>query len=423
MPSDRVLRFPWRVALLGCLATLVLATVAPAARAHVAHSVQVASRPGLEVVLDWYDITDQTVTAADYPEPVTQTRAWAVSWLAAARAVNGSRNRSFATAALAQALHDTLVAQVPSQQFPLDADLASTLSLLPDGRAKRAGIKAGEREAALILAQRARDGLDTTSVDVPFTPPPPAPGVWQPTPPSFGPAIRAGEGRGTPFLLRRNNQFQPGPPPALDSRTYLDALAEVHAYGQDTSTVRTPEQTDVARFWEVSATNVVYAPVLRQVIEQNPQRSLAWDARFVAAFHAITTDAQIAIYYAKYTYVFWRPVTAIRTGSVDQNPNWTSFFASPRHPEYPGGHSGYAGAAQEVLSAFVGRRPAEPVTVESPTDPGIPHTWKSWLQITRETVNARVWEGVHFRFSDNTGARVGANVADYDIRHLNRLGI
>ena len=134
------------------------------------------------VGLAWHDITNQAVSAAKFAEPVTQSRTWAVSWLAAARALRGIDDGDYAVAALAQALHDTLAAQVPSQQASLDASLAATLAPVPDGPAKKSGITAGAREASVILAERAGDGLDTASVDIPWTPPPPAPGVFQLTP-------------------------------------------------------------------------------------------------------------------------------------------------------------------------------------------------------------------------------------------------
>ena len=146
--------------------------------------------------------------------------------------------------------------------------------------------------------------------------------------------------------------------------------AEIVGHGSK-RVIGRPAQTDVALFWE-PATNVQYVQLLRQALEQNPRRSLDWDARFVAAFHAVTTDAQIAIYETKFHYLFWRPVTAIRTGSIDPDPSWNSFFASPRHPEYPSGHSGYAGAAQEVLAAFDGTRPSDPVSATSAVRTPIP---------------------------------------------------
>jgi hypothetical protein len=371
--------------------------------------------------LQWYDITDQTVQAAAYPEAVTQSRAWAVSWLAAARAVGGSLNPIYSTAAFAQALHDTLVAQVPSRQPQLDDDLASTLASVPDGAAKRRGIAAGRQQASDVLSARQGDGLDTASVGAAWQPPPSGPGVWQPTPPSYGPALRASEGNASPFLLAADDQFDPGAPPSLGSQTYLDALAEVRAYGGSTSTVRTAEQTDVAKFW-YPALNFAYAQVLRAVLADTSQ-PLAWQARLVAAFHVITTDAQISIYNAKFRYAFWRPVTAIRDGSVEPDPGWTPFSTTPRYPEYPSGHTGYAGAAQEVLTTFLGARAPDPIGLTSPTDPGSPRTYSDWSTITQEVVDARVWEGVHFRFSDDTGVAVGREVAEYDLPRLGSLGL
>jgi hypothetical protein len=245
--------------------------------------------------------------------------------------------------------------------------------------------------------------------------------VWQPTPPAFAPAIRAGEGNARPFLLADDAQFDPGPPPSLDSRTYLAGLAEVRAYGSATSTIRTPQQTDVALFWE-PAINIQYVQVLRAVLADTHQ-SLGWQARFVAAFNVITTDAQISIYNTKFEYLFWRPVTAIETGSIDTDPSWTPLFPTPRYPDWLSGHGGVAGAAQGVLTAFLGPFAPAPISVTSPTDPGATHVYHSWSQITREVINARVWEGIHFRFSDVVGAQVGGEVARYDLRRLQTIGL
>jgi hypothetical protein len=241
------------------------------------------------LALNWFDVTKQTVGAAGFPEPVTQSRTWAVSWIGAARAVQDGFGSRFQTAAFATALHDALVAQVPGQQAQLDAALASTLAGIPDGWSKKRGIAAGQYEASRALAQRAGDGLDTASVDIPYTPPPAAPGIWQPTPPTFGPAIRAGQGAARSFLLASNSQFRPGPPPALNSAGFLTALAEIHAVGRDISSVRTPAQTDTALFIAQDSF-ALYGQALRAVLEDT-NHSLLWDARAVAAFHVITVDA------------------------------------------------------------------------------------------------------------------------------------
>jgi hypothetical protein len=371
------------------------------------------------VVLEWYDLTQQTVAAAAFPEQATQGRTWAVSWLAAARAVGRRGDARHAVAAFATALHDTLVAEVPSQRSRLDAALATTLATIPDSTAKQRGIAAGAAQAAATLAARDGDGLDTASVNRPWSPPPPGPGIWQPTPPTFAPAVRAGLPDARAFLLTSNDQFRPGPPPALDSPTYLDALTEVRTIGSATSSVRTPHQLDVAGFWEQSST-AAYGQVLRAVIAQS-HRSLAWQTRLVAGFHAITIDAQIAIHDAKYAYVFWRPVTAIRTSGTGSDPTWAPLTATPRHPEYPSGHTGYAGAAEEILETLVGPRPREPIAVTSTTAPGVTHVFTRWSTITQENIDGRVWEGVHFRFSDEIGADVGRRVARHDLRFLRQL--
>jgi hypothetical protein len=386
---------------------------------HPHHGNQVSSNPTL--ALDWYDLTKQTVAAAAISEQVTQSRVWAVSWIAAARAVDDGHGGEFQTAAFATALHDALVALVPSQQPELDAALASTLATVPNGKAKQKGIYAGQQEAQKILVQRTGDGLDVASVSPPWTPPAPAPGVYQLTPPTFGPVVRAGQGNATAFLLASNSQFRPGSPPALNSPTYLKALAEVHAVGQDTSAVRTPAQLDTALFWAQASIDA-YVQVLRGVLA-NTHHSLEWDAKAVAAFHVVTIDAQIAIYDAKYVYTFWRPVTAIRVGSVDQDPSWTPLIATPRHPEYPSGHAGYAGAAGGVLTALTGPWAPGPISATSSTAPGSVHTFYRWSTITQENIDGRVWEGVHFRFSDEIAAKLGKKVAAYDLQRLYKLGL
>jgi hypothetical protein len=369
-------------------------------------------------LLQWYDLTTQSVAAAALPEQVSQERIWAVAWLAAARATKPGHNPQYTDAAFASALHDTLISLVPAKTQELDAQLAASLAAIPDGRQKTAGLAAGSAEAKRVLDERAGDGLDTASVDRAWSAPAAAPGVYQLT---GGPAVRAGLPDARPFLLRSNDQFDPGPPPSLTSSRYLDALAEVHSLGSATSSTRTPAQTDTARFWAQSSL-VTYTQVIREVLAAT-DRSLSSQARLVAGFHVIQIDQQIAIHAAKYRYVFWRPVTAIQTGSVDPEPSWSPLISTPRHPEYPSGHAGFGGTAEVVLRALASPKPQEPVSAASSTDGGAVHTWSSWAAITNETIDARVWEGVHFRFSDDVGAQAGREVAAFELKRLDELGI
>ncbi|EIV92334.1 vanadium-dependent haloperoxidase [Frankia sp. QA3] len=406
------------------LAAATITVLGPAGTAAGAQGSDAAT--GSDVVLTWYDVTADTVAAAALPTQVTNSRIWAVGWLAADRALTahpGSTGRTFATSAFATALHDSLVALVPARAAHLDAALAATLRQLPDNHDKDAGIDAGQRSARALVAERAGDGLDVASVNAPYSPPPPAPGVWRPTPPAYAPAVQSGQGRGRTFLLGPANRFRPGPPAPLGSAQYRRDLAEIRAVGAADSTVRTPAQTDVAKFW-AQASLAGYTPILRGLLAQTGGRPLGWQVHLVATFHEVTVDAQIAVYDAKYVYVRWRPVTAIRAADTDgdpttaPDPTWTPLTTTPAHPEYPSGHSTYAGAAQRVLEAFTGPGPLQPITVTSATAPGVSRTYASWRQATNDNINARVWEGIHFRGTDITGAELGRSVASYDLHLL-----
>ncbi|MBB6628202.1 vanadium-dependent haloperoxidase [Nocardioides sp. KIGAM211] len=411
-------------ATLGLPATAVVAgTAAPASargrHGHGGHPADPGAAAGL--AHGWHVLTEGALAAAAFPEPITQSRTWAVSWLAAARATKGQRG-TLASAAFVQALHDTLVSLVPAQQSALDAALASSLATLPAGSAKTQGVQAGAAAASAVLAERAGDGTDTQSVNTPFTPGPAAPGVWQLTPPTSRPAVRAGQKNAKPFFLTSSNQFDPGPPPALDSATYLRDLAETRTLGRADSTARTPEQYAIAKFWYPGIAGFS-AQITRQLIAAQPKASLAELSEVVAVLHTTSVDAQIALARTKYDYLFWRPFTAITTGDVEQDPSWTSLEVAPQHPEYPSGHTLQGGAQQTVLEALVGRRAPSPVALTSSNLTGASRLSSDWATIDREIIDARVWEGVHFRNSDRVGSALGKKVAAYGLKHLDRIGL
>jgi PAP2 superfamily len=366
-----------------------------------------------DTVLEWYDVTAGTIGVITGPQQVTSSRSWAIGWIAAWRVVSTVDEESAAGAALAAAVHEALSTLAPDRAADLDTALAATLARLGDSPRVRAAVRAGRDAARTVLAERAGDGLDFASVNRPFTPPPAGPGVWQPTPPAFGPAVQAGQGDGRPFLLHDVHAYDPGPPPALTSPGYARDLAESHTVGAVDSATRTAGQTDIARFWAQTSLNG-YTGALRTVLapggshsaRQHPARRIA----LVALFHAITIDAQITTYAAKYRYLRWRPVTAIRTGTQDPDPAWTPLITTPAHPEYPSGHTTYAGAAQTVLTELAGP-PRTAIDLTSPVAAGVTLRYTGWDQLTRDNIDARVWSGIHFRHTDHVGAAVGRRVA------------
>lgn len=398
------------------------AAVASPARGHGHDHGSTPVDPGAAAALavGWHLLTESTLAAAAFPEPITQSRTWAVSWLAAARATKGQKG-AYASAAFVQALHDTLVSLVPAQQSALDTALTNSLATIPGGSAKSAGIAAGSAAASAVLSERSGDGTDTSSVNTPFTPPAAAPGVWQLTPPTTRPAVRAGQANAKPFLITSNNQFDPGPPPALDSATYLTDLAESTRLGR-VDGPRTPEQYAVAKFWYPGITGFS-AQITRQLLIGQPKASLAQLAKLVAVLHVTSVDAQIQLAKTKYDYLFWRPYTAITTGPTNQDTTWTSLEVAPQHPEYPSGHTLQGGAQQAVLEALVGKKSPVTVALTSSNFAGQSRLYSDWATITEEVIDARVFEGVHFRNSDKVGARVGKQVAKYGLSKLSTIGL
>jgi len=316
-------------------------------------------------------------------------------------------------AAAAAAAHTALVALIPAQKPLFDAQLSATLAQLSDdpadpGQSVQRGLAWGTTVAGDILAWRATDGFTTT--------PPPytvgtAPGDWQPTPPAFlgppqAPLFRQFATM-TPFALTSPAQFAPPGPPPLDSARYAQDLAEVQALGSATSTVRTPAQTQTAIFWQDDTPAAMWNRVADQ-LAQAGDLPLDQNARLLAQVNIALADATIAIWNAKNTYNFWRPVTAIRATS---DPAWTPLLPTPAFQEYPSAHSGVSSAAATVLASFYGNN--TPFTVTSAGLPGVQRDFTAFSAAVQQVEDARIYAGFHFRFSCTDAATLGAQVANY----------
>lgn len=380
-----------------------------------------ATAQRVDVALEWYDVTANTITAAGAPTQVTNNRTWAIGWLAATRALlrppATSRPQDYREAAVAGAIHETLTTLVPARKAELDQALTTTLARITDGPAETAGVATGRQQAKAVLATRANDGLEPTLVNAPFTPPAASPGIWQPTPPTFSPATQYGNRLAKPFLLRSADEFRLAPPPALSSDRYRRDLAEVRADGAVASATRTQAQTDTATFW-LGSSYVLYTAPLRVALAESVRRPLADRAKLVALFHVAAVDTQIATSDSKYAYLLWRPITALRTTG---DATWTPLHNTPAHPDYPSGHTTYAGSAEQVLTSLVGSRASKPYMIPSPTAPGVTRTYTNWHQLTAENVDARVWSGIHTRTADTAGATLGRQVAANALRDADRL--
>ena len=239
-------------------------------------------------------------------DPPLESRNLALVQVAVFDAVTSIRGRHRASlvAAAATAAYRTLLTLYPAQAAALDPVYQASLAKLPDGRAKTRGVAVGERAVQARLANRASDH----SGDVVSYTPGSGPGAWVPTPPAFRPALDPGWGRVTPYLLRSGSQFRPGPPPRLTSAAVQARLRRDQAVGSATSTTRTAEQTNAARFW-VSTAPQIWNQAAQQLAVAHGLGG--WKAaRLFALLNAAGADAFIAAWDAKFTYGQWRPVTA-----------------------------------------------------------------------------------------------------------------
>src|SRR5688572_24696385 len=327
---------------IACVAAACFAALAPQARA--------------DAVTDWNTVAGELIVQAKMGTPPA-VRVMAIVQTAVHEAVaaaqlahSGDGSALAAEAAVAAANRASLAKLLPQQAGPIDAAYKTAVAKLPDSAAKAGGIAAGEQAAARGLAWRSDDGATGADAYRPHA----APGAYVPT---TGVAAPQWPQR-KPWLMASASQFRPGPPPALNSAQWARDYNEVKALGSKNSRQRTPEQTEVARFWEYSLPPI-YNAVTRSVANA-PGRSLAQNARLLAAASQAMDDALIAVLDAKYHYGFWRPVTAIRNGDRDDNPateleaGWAPMIDNPGHPEYPSAHSILAGSLAEVLKADVG---------------------------------------------------------------------
>ena len=371
-------------------------------------------------------VTDSNAKAAEIASKIPSTpvavRVMAivqVSVFEAANAISGrypaSRVKITAApgasvdAAIAAATRTALLKLVPAQQAAIDADYQAALRPLPDVRAKSDGIAVGEQAADAVVASCASDGATAPNTYRPYT----VAGVYVPT--AFPAVPHWGKRR--PWVMTSGDQFRPGPPPSLASDVWKRDFDEINALGGINSAKRTPEQTAVAKFWEATAP-AVYWPVARSVANM-PGRDITDNARLLAAAAMAMDDALIAVFDAKYTYNFWRPVTAIRNAEGDaRDPGWTPFIDTPMHPEYPCAHCIVSASLGAVLQAEIGSGAAPQLSSSSPTAAGAVRTWNTVGDFTQEVAVARIYDGVHYRNSTEIGTAMGQKVGELTVKSL-----
>lgn len=339
---------------------------------------------------------------------------------------------AMADAAASGAAHAVLKVLYPSAAYAtrFGNTLSECLSGIPQGRARSEGLAIGREAAARILAGMANDGSESIVNHDPGN----QPGEWIPTPPGNRPPLLPQWPGVTPFVVGSLDDLLPPPPPALDSTEYAAALNEVKSLGAATGSSRTPEQTNIALFWADGAGTATPPGHWNQIaadLASVSGRSLAENSRLFATLNVALADAGIACWRAKYTYAFWRPVTAINRASEDGNDatredtDWRPLLATPPFPSYTSGHSTFSGAAATVLGHFFGEdtpfttRPDEAANINGSASVALAdRAFASFTAAASEASWSRIYGGIHFLFDGEAGLAIGEAVGAMAVEAL-----
>jgi hypothetical protein len=184
--------------------------------------------------------------------------------------------------------------------------------------------------------------------------------------------------------------------------------------GEADSTVRTPAQSEIGLFW-TEHPGRQYSRAFNYLVA-NYNLNAMQSARLMAILWTGVADAAIGCWNAKFTYNFWRPVTAIPAGGGNPNlaadVDWTPLGITPNHPEYPAAHGCVTGAASSLIRDYFRTRKVH-VVVDSLafTDGVHTHTFEDTRDLFEEVFWARIYAGFHYHHSLEDGGTLGRSVS------------
>jgi hypothetical protein len=438
----------------------------------------------VDSILSWNSVlleANANDHALDHPDeggPVLTGRAFAIVSVAMYDAYNSVKHvgtpflltapltgKTNEDAAVAQAAHDTLVAEFPSQQAFFDRSFTSFMRSVGHGPAVNRGLAVGSFVAQQVLASRANDG--TAQVMEPGYVPSGLPGFHAADPmnPSQG-FYASGAMNVAPFGVPDladfdARQLDDGTPAGRDafmqSDEYTAAFDEVKAVGGNdttTSTQRTKTQTTIGMFWGYDGRPGLGTPPreyneIVRIIAAERHNSEAQNARLFALVNVAMADAGLAAWDTKYADAMWRPILGIREGDADGNPltdgdpNWTPLGAqvsnprpgeinfTPPFPAYTSGHASIGAAMFQTLARFYGTDKihfsfmsdefnGHTRGADGKVRPVVVRSFNSLTQAKLENAQSRIYLGIHWAFDRDEGIKQGDNVANYVFDHVLR---
>jgi hypothetical protein len=378
----------------------------------------------------WNDIALKVISTSSTAPPIA-TRNLAMASIAQVDAVNAisgftkgysyqgvsAMSNASKEAAVAAAAYSTLKSLFPTQQAMIDQAYSERRAAFGDSAQVVEGLRLGMESAQSILAKRANDGSANAggtfigSNEV---------GAWRPTGPANAPGLLPGWGKVESFTGFNPNQFGVPTPPALSSSQYATAYNEVKLLGAANSTIRTAEQTQIAKIWAAGAGTVTPPGMWNQIASSVAQQrglSLEENLRMYGQLNMALADAAICCWDTKYQNNFWRPVTAIQNGDLDGNSltekdsNWTSLLTTPNHPSFTSGHSTFSATGAAVLAGMFGDH--QSFTVSASDLPGVTRSFNSFSAAAAEAGQSRIYGGIHYQFDNQIGLEMGNQVGSF----------
>jgi len=275
-------------------------------------------------------------------------------------------------AAAATAAFRVLDALFPAQHAMLQAEYDASLAAIPAGSLKNTGVQVGQAAADAMLAE-GHDGRQV--LPCAFSA---GAGVWQPLAgPTGAPLCDPSPwvANGVTFMVESASQFRTDGPYPLTSAAYAADFNEVKELGSLNSTTRTPEQSHIAVFWQ-----------------SNPAANYNGVARRTVA------DPD------------WKPLfdPSLDSSIAGVGP---ALITAP-YPDHPSGATCYGSASMHALQSFFGTDEMR-FYVTSSRFPGEQRYFDRFSDVPKQLIEARIWNGLHFRNADVQAANLGREVERY----------
>jgi len=443
------MKFSRRQLIAGGSAVLLGACAAPMGHKS-SYLTQVVAPQNNNTVFHWLDIVMQQVRDQRVPPPRAAYN-FAMPLAAGFLAANGIA-RTYAEpygigpgpiGADMEAAYGTAFAIAASEAFqtPFLFERKQFLSRIPDGAAKTRGIQWGQHVGQKVVKMRTNDGSEASEINYYLGRYQRRKDVlgWKPTGPfysakpgpafeTFSRALYPGMGQIKPWTMRTNSQFRV--PNFYDPRSpeFAREFEMIRVLGGANSPIRTPEQSEIALFWEDGPWGITppghFLYVGAQLLQNKPMSFIEL-ARGFALMGMTQCDAAICAWDNKYFHDIVRPESAIRVRAEKfRNPDprvrsysaWKSYIPTPEFPAYTSGHSTFGAVGAEMIAALYGRddvliQGQSPDLVLWPALRGVRRTWPSLSAMAEENGMSRLYGGVHWELDHKQAMRAGIDIA------------